>query len=383
MVVKRRSRSPCDARRDLPRTAARGRRGTARRPSVHSAPCRRRRRRRRRAEPTTRRAARPRTRSTGPGSTRASCSSFVATPRRRRARPARASGRSALGRPRPRRRRHRARAGRVRRARRPAPVAAPAARSSPTPSDVVDYAVAERVGAGASRRASSPCRASAGDATDRSVRASCSSRDRVLTARAPARRAPTAVAVVTTDRRRARRPRSWAPTRDRPRAARGRRAATSSSRRSAVERAARSARPVVAVGATQRRTGHASASTWCRDRDVMVDAGTGIDVAGLLETGIADRRRDGGRRAARHRRQRRRHPHRRRRGRPRRARVPVDVARDVADQLERRAARSPTAGSACCATPTTPTGPAAARRSSAVVPGSPAGDGRARSAGDV
>ena len=286
-----------------------------------------------RPSPTTRRAALLRIPSTGPGCTRASCSSFVSTPTAPpRASPGPGSGRSAsaprwpavvatvlvlvafgaLG------GRHRS------------PLPPPVVTN---PSDVVDYAVAERVGADGGARAWSRCRVRsrrrhpAGRVRRGAWRPTGSSPRPTSSTGRPTvdRRAPTGQL--------ARRQGGGHRPADRPRPARRCRGGDLQlARLGGVDDRRASARPSSrsAPGAATTAVGINVVS----DRDVMVDAGTGVDVAGLLETGITGHRRDGGRRAGR--------PDgnlvgiltRAAGGSPDGLAVPVATVRDVRDQLD-------------------------------------------------
>ena len=282
MVVKDRSSIALRPRRDLPEHPARPTRN-GQGPSVHSAPCPRGGRRRRRARA-----------------------------RRRAERPAAEPPRPPLGAPQ--------RAQLVRRVPRsppretrpgsgPSGSAPPSRRCiatvlvlvafgalggrhrSPTPPpvvtdarDVVDYSVAERVGATVAPSVvtvPAPAATPPGSVGSGVVLKS----DRVITA---------AHLLDRCDEGRDRRPRAascspaqvvGADAADRPRPARGRRTPTSSWPRSARRAPLRVGQTVVAVSAT-RGVHYRVGINVVSDRDVMVDAGTGIDVAGLLETGI-------------------------------------------------------------------------------------------------
>ena len=332
MVVTKGSRAPCDG----PRAAPVGTRGSPKplvgatqkrsEPSVHSAPCPLRNpEETARPSPTTRRAALPGPARPALGAPqRAAFLRQHADARLPRAPAPRVGDRHRVG-----RRggaRHHPRAGGVRRARRAPPLADPASgRDQPGRRRRLRGGRAGRHrGRGQRGDRSRPSTADDHPAGRVGRRGGL---------RAGDHRAPTTSTGV--DRRRrwsptpgaSSRPRSWAPTR-RPTSpcssVDGRRPpAGAARRRSSPPRSARPSWPCGA-GRGHYRVGIDVVS----DRDVMVDAGTGVDVAGLLETGIPVTTDDVGRRAGRPRRQPRRHPHPRDERQPRRSRgAGVDGAR--------------------------------------------------------
>ena len=152
------------------------------------------------------------------------------------------------------------------------------------PGDVVDYAVAERVGAAVAPSVVT-VRAGRRRPPSRSVRASCSS----PTASSPPRTSSTAPprSTVVDDHRRRRSPAKVVGTD--PQTDLALLAVSGGDLQLADARARRhrraSARPSSRSTAT-RGSHYRVGINVVSDRDVMVDAGTGIDVAGLLETGI-------------------------------------------------------------------------------------------------
>ena len=252
-----------------------------------------------RPSPTTRRAALRPTRWTGSGSTRASSAPSSATPTAPPREPRRGSGRRGrLGR-RPRCSATVARAGRVRRPRRPPPVAASRHRSSPVPATWSTTRSPSSVGAAVGASVvDGPGRAPDGTATGRLGRRARS--DRVVTSRRTSSAAPpTSSSSPTSGRVLDAKIVGTDPETDLallavhggdlPLAQLGSADAPRSARRSS-RWAPRAATTAVGINVVS-------------DRDVMVDAGTGVDVAGLVETGIRVTPDDVRRRARRSRRQ--------------------------------------------------------------------------------
>ena len=319
------------------------------------------------------RAARVRIRSTGPGSTRASCARSSPTPCRRRRAPAprewvigvvSAGGRRSRPRSWCSSPSARSGDGTARRSRR---------RSFTGANAAVDYGVADRVVPAScpsvvTVRATSPAGTTVGSGV-------AVSSDRVLTS-AHVVAGATTIVVDTRLRPRVSRPRSWAATPTPTWRCSTSPTPTSSSQPLGHGDAAEVGQPVVAVGADEGQP-PCNASTSCPGCNVLV---THVDrrrrSPGCSRPGSTRTPETSGGGAVRHERRARRDPHQPARRQPRPASRCRSGSPTTCATSSRRAGRSPTGGSA--SPPTTPDGSTPAATVTAVAPGEPGGGRQAR-----